>query len=282
MSKYDSEEKRARELAKSFQYLDNLTEEGYLWEFARRTRTYREAYERFIGLCRAQKPDYDLIAECLETVRTTKIDPVITVKKPLRGYHLATVKYTEPLLYSHLYYSLPDYHINYRGFNTIPDIGYPVQIIGRYRYRILMGFPSTVDSLKYQRNRPQIERPYLFDSRYSKPMKPYGFLSCFLSPENKAEDTIFVGISKTARREDLNRMVEDISQYFSKEKPRRIQRKWKSYLIIYDLRRQGWDSAALEDVLPIIDDTFADAKNIKNGYKAAVELIEKGQYKTLF
>jgi len=287
VKEYDENEKRANEIEKSYKYLDGLKRDGYIWEFARRTKIYKKTYERFTELSKTPQPEYDHIAKCLEAARATKIDPIIGVKPP-KSNQLATVKFIHylddektipsPL---HSYYSLPDYHINYRGFTSIPDIGHPVEIVGRHRYRILLGFPEKIDALKYRRNHPEVELPYLFDSRYSKPLKPYHFLSTFLSPGDEAENTIFVGISKKARIDDRERMIKEITPYLSKEKPRKTEKKWKFYLITYDLKQDGCNFPKISNILCMLDKRFRETKNTENSYKAAVELIEREKYKAL-
>jgi hypothetical protein len=286
---YEENEKRAKDIEERYKCLDGLSRDGYIWEFVRRTKTYIKLYERFTKLSKIRKPDYNHIAECLEAVRTMKIEPIIAYEnKPPCSPHLATIKFTpflddkETIPELPVFYSLPDYHINYHDFTSIPDVGHPVQVIGRHRYKILLGFPEKIDSHKYRRIHPQWELPYLFDSRYSKPMKPYQFLNTFLSPKHKTEDTIFVGISKMARTEDLYRIIKEVTPFLSKEKPRRTERKWKFYLIIYDLLQDEFDFRKISNILSMLDERFSEIKNVENSYKAAKVLIDKEQYKTLF
>jgi hypothetical protein len=108
------------------------------------------------------------------------------------------------------------------------------------------------------------------------------------------EDTLYLGISLSAKKDDIIREIARILKYQKKPikiKSPKSQKKnknpligkskiWKSYLIIYDLikRERGMSFKDASDILSEYDESYAGEKVIERHYKAAEALIN-GDYK---
>ena len=100
-------------------------------------------------------------------------------------------------------------------------------------------------------------------------------------------NTIYLGISKTAKIEDIKKEVNKILKTEVKRSPYKlIPAKWKYYLIIFDLYKVKNSYRDIADTLSSKDDNYYEAhmkkgvqeRTIENNHKEALALIE-GEYK---
>lgn len=115
----------------------------------------------------------------------------------------------------------------------------------------------------------------------------------FLSPTRNPEDTVYIGISRTAKIKDIEKeLLPKIRKYLKSKPTKTRDDKWKYYLIAYDLKKEypnlTYDEIAdkLVEAYPFItiknkkvdSPEYFTARNCENLYKSALELIE-GSYK---
>ena len=107
-----------------------------------------------------------------------------------------------------------------------------------------------------------------------------------ISPSLDIENTLYVGISLNAKKEDLKAQLERlIDEHVKTQKGARFYpNKWKYGLIARDIRNDstvrrtpsfGDISGLLASTYPN-DDNLTDEKNIQNYYKTAETLISSG------
>ncbi len=98
------------------------------------------------------------------------------------------------------------------------------------------------------------------------------------------ENTVFVGISKTAKKEIVMKELEAIFDKYSEPPKTKIRTdKWKYYLIVYDVMKThpNITQEILADILSKAYPEYlsrVDAKNIGDFYKNALALIN-GRYR---
>jgi hypothetical protein len=84
-------------------------------------------------------------------------------------------------------------------------------------------------------------------------------------------------------------MLTDISKFLRKPVKRIRDRKWKYYLVVYDLKHKFGDGISYDEIAEIlieaypVDETeyFNETRNINNWYNQAVSLINGGFTKYL-
>jgi hypothetical protein len=271
--------KEAAKIWEAYAYVDNMSLEAWIWEFIRRSRDYRHFFDKFKKLSLCENVSFEnlknLIPECegiplsVPGIMRTPGDFTIS-QHEFNTTQMVVVCAT--FGEGKIFFALPDYLIPYNDF--IPygsgrSAKHPVEISRLDPYNILE--PSSW----YMHG--TIAR--YGDNDAGELLKYLG-----VDTEEGIKKSVYVRISTQAREGDLKQLLKDVKQYLSPKKLRVRDKKWKYYLIVYDLKEQhGYASNDIADILnsafPKRHGEVYDETNIQYYYNQAIQLIDKGKYK---
>ncbi len=283
-------EQEAQRIREEYGFMDNMPFKGWIWEFVRRSKRYQEYFERFkqlsllesvklddvltliseyrdipIGVPSSNSPDYSVNKEHYAFIRKIFDDST-------NQFFLSSSPESSLLVIWRA--ALPDHRISYNNFAPLNAPKWfnrdPISVRGLSYYRLIAPDMAGNIMLSIQNSSSDLAKYTLLD----------------LSPTRKLGHTIYVGISTAASDRDLKKLLKEIKPYLTpKTKTRRIvDKKWKYYLIVYDLKEQK--KYTYPKIASILNKAFRkgskllyDDTNIKYHYNQAVLLIDKGNYK---
>jgi hypothetical protein len=276
--------------AADYDYMDKMPLEGWIWEIVRRGESYKHEYEKIEKAAEESKakidkllssfqsgvskmgidfhlkcaerrtfnPDYFLLIECEASL-------FIGIPKPQSKYICLNaetqIKQIKPWNIINL--AEEAVGLTYRMFEKS-------HIAENWRAVISSTTESSMNDEKLPFTRREIiTTMYLLNHLL------YGLAA------PTPEDTVYVGISKGAKDEDIDKLIRTVKKYLKSNKPRVRDEKWKYYLICYDLRKKGLAYKQIEDILirsyPKYENSFRE-RTIQNHNANALKLIQ-GDYK---
>jgi hypothetical protein len=267
-------QKKASETPCQYNYMDKLPMKGWAWEFLRRNKQYIEAFIQLEELVKGDSWN----DECQK--RLSELQGIASPFGMLTGRSSHTLNETERLNY--LTFQLPPYkgdkvYLNkYCGKHEIHipkpgrrycDFAAPAYFMRRWEMRDYIIY----DSFEFLLNaKIQVGKSPNSDTLIEKPAL------------ERNKDFVYVAISKYANIVNLkDKMLKDISKILNKHKPRAIDKKWKYYLIVYDLKLESNEKMSYDQITDILnaaypmkgDKSFTDTRKINNWHLRATSLI---------
>jgi hypothetical protein len=252
----------------NYDYMENLPMQGWGWEFVRRNKQYIKIFNKLEKLaekdvwndecikmttevCRLAFPLGPLIGgRCSGVIKADRKNYIILKRPPFTGHEALLNKF----------FGGDNYHIT-----AIPR---PEKRYCDFHW------------ISY---RPQIPDYKIYN--------PSDFMQ---KPHENflygGKDVFCIVVSKHAKIADLkDRMLADIASILKKNKPKIRQRKWKYYLIVYDLKQQFNKILSYDELADILRNAyheneticFDSTRNIINWYDSATFLINGGFKKYL-
>ncbi len=269
---YRDIEDKAESIKKDYDYMDNLPDVAWLWEFVRRTPEYRDVFKN-VGKGLPQDEWEESYEKCLELGIETffgRVTPEIEKKLNKLGFPDYMLKWED--VKGHI---LPNKYPGWRVVAFKKDN----EAVKKNKFCwIPIGSPEEPNLVLGSVN----EYTTYEDAVVA-------FFEIALSCSDSLEDTIFIGVSKTATAKNIDEMAKTIKTLIRKEypdrnplkKPRIRDDKWKYYVIVYDLKEeQGLSYSMIGDILQAAYPEIPHYDNdIKRYHFQAVLLIEKHGYK---
>lgn len=260
-----------------YDYLNNLDEDGWHWEFTRRNGSYREAYDEMLQLqINAEETCKNL--DCF----LCKVISQGPMKCPLsQCYYVEEIFQIKPFYKAKEYgLNIPEPKLKYIEF---PDQAKPVTT------RRPVSPIKALTSYELERTVKSTwqEKKNLYDQiwRHSDPKYAmYDFIHDILAPDprssgprEKEQQTLFIGISLTATRNELRADFEALLNKHVRPKTNRgdskqAPDKWKSSLMIWDLRAMRISYNEIKSLTGITTETA------KKQFYRAYELIYSKKY----
>ncbi len=262
-------------LQKNYDYLSNLPQDGWIWEFVRRTKEYKEAIDFFVSheeieASGEERDEYFLYLEEIMNMGLafTEVGP------EFRNEHFVINRFDDAgkhFIWVHLHYRVPYSALTAGELKT--HLNPPFQVVVGQE-RIKGGF--TAHSL----NRGEFT--VLKHPEFPLPdgVVDYGSLVSRLLACPWEHYTVFVGISKKAGEQDLRDLVKAVRPYLQGKRIKRRDDKWKLYLIVYDLHEK--ERLTFDDISDILQETYGGnqtERDVERHYKEATTLIDKKKYK---
>ncbi len=261
-------------LKKNYDYLSNIPHKGWVWEFARRTKEYKEAIDYFaaqerLGDSDEEREGYFLhIDEIMNLgLSFTEVDPEFKDER----FVINRFQDDKLHVWVHLHYRVPYSALTAGELKTFLNPPFQV-VVGKEE--IEDGF--TAHSL----NRGEFT--VLKHPEFPLPdgVVDYGSLVSRLLACPWEHYTVFVGISKKAGEQDLRDLVKAVRPYLQGKRIKRRDDKWKLYLIVYDLHEK--ERLTFDDISDILQETYGGnqtERDVERHYKEAATLIDKKKYK---
>ena len=273
--------KIAAEIPAKYDYMDSLPMEGWAWEFVRRNKKYIEAFNELEKTVKAGAWN-DECNKRLSELRKVALPNGLVICRVSSVWEADK----ENLLIL----KLPPYEGERAVFNKYFGSGNHLGIIPRPEARYC-------DFTAGMMFRPQIPDYGIFESldlllNQQKTLKfsPESNIPIVTPSANLNEDVFYIAISKRANIAYLKEhMLADVANILEKDKPRVRQRKWRYYLIVFDLKQKFNDKMSYDDIAAILiqaypdekSEYFADTRNINHWYEYATSLIDGGFKKYL-
>lgn len=242
-----------------YDYMDDMPLEGWIWEIIRRSETYNREYEKLEKTVKSKKGIAEALGIFQEEAEKMGIDI------PYRFHFEKNFKKANQ-----------DYFLNIELNELDATIAIP---------KPQCKYINLDERISIKGTSPVIVIPHeglIKDS--SEGVLDEDLLN-YLAVSTP-EDTIYVGISRSAKVEDIEKhLLPLLRKYLKSAKPRIRDDKWKYYLICYDLRNQGLSYKEIADILsndyPDNENLFAE-RNIENYYSAALKLIQSDYKEYLY
>lgn len=292
-----------------YAYMDNMPLEGWIWEFIRRSPTYKTTFE---------KGDRKLIPDKLEPLyRFSWTDNFKKYYKNILengvsykvDYTMKTNEKTPPIQKCILLEGIPNPKYNYNDFpnSEKPDIrtsSNPIICMSHKELQFILeiglaALRASYDECPAFKKVPESITNDLFNEKVDK------LILNNLSPNMDEDNTLYVGITRTAKIKDIEKvLMPEIKKYLKRSSLKERDDKWKYYLAAFDFFQDiGEDYALISDYLysafPFITVTkvkvvngkekkvkvkeeslnFFSTKNAKNFYLNALDLINGGYKK---
>jgi hypothetical protein len=306
---YTEIEREAQRVKEEYAYMDDMPLEGWMWEFIRRTNAYNSLFnlyqkerteileevgkvfkehfspeekpdlskEVFIRLANDEETKEALLTKHIYSIESWPVTKrLFDLNEKAREMGIS-IEITDNELTSEVEFFYPD---PTRRYNQFPQELKPSTI---YKYPVKhYTYESLLDFCKNHCDGPPsppvfipFDDPYLVADVVSGPFAIHS-----------KEDTLFLGISRNAKKELIMRHIEEILDlYLNPSRERMRIDKWKYYLICFDSRKHEYTYSAISEILI---DAFPsnkrvlDEKNIENYWKQAHLLIDGGEYKKYF
>jgi hypothetical protein len=248
-----------------YDYMDSMPLKGWIWEIIRRGEGYKQEYDKLETAIKSEQDireklnvfllkAHELGVDCCSTSDNTKLN---------KDYFLAIEVEESSFMV------IPKPQSQYRFL-----IENPISINGESAYNIL----NSINRKFYDKFIDRATR-MMSTKKFSDPHTGNFLLRALTL--NTPGNTIYIGISKKAKDEDIKQLTQQLRTYLKPDKPRIRDDKWKFYLICYDIKKQGFSYEEIADSLIEVyrdNEALLDTRNIENYYKNALELIN-GDYK---
>jgi hypothetical protein len=248
-----------------YDYLDRLPLEGWIWEFIRRNESYRKHFS-------LQKKDatypfdcydlYGLIPYRFYTYPAKNIDHknFLLITRQLKGKEISAIT---------LYEYFPNPEKRYCDFGIHKPL-----IRGLLNVKI--------HDLGNDPFRPDIDCNNPEYQKYCCTV-----VTNYLAIEDDPRSTLYLGISKNAKREELEERIKTILKQYIKtkrDKSRIRNKEWGKYLMVYDYKKNnpGILFRKICDYLNLNCNWAVDEKTLSTYYKKASDLISDKYKEYLF
>ena len=270
----------ANRIVEEYAHMDTLPFEGWMWEMMRRGHEY----PRLLDECLRDRksihanPKYKSIEKPWmrralfmrlwgRKFASIGLDVIFDEDRHSRD-HCHVVRFRDR--YETTYMALPDFKEKYTEFKFKPTI-IGTRSVKYAEYSAIDEWRKTVED----------EEDYSIDEG------SIDALLHMLSPV-RFENTLYIGISRTGKRKEIEDQVLYLIKRFVKSSKNRVRTdKWKYYLIVYDLAKK--DEYGYTKVSEILTEAYPDPKpskkdkfdptNIGHYHHAAQRLIDLGGYK---
>jgi len=267
---------------KDYDYMDNLDRDGWHWEFTRRNREYRNAYNEMIQL----NEDAD------ENCKNLKcFDCKIVSQGPLKPCPLSLCFYVQDTFKIKPHYKKKDFGLNIPNpslkYHELPMKIKPITTVRPVSPLKVMTSRELYSAIraKWEDNKILYDQIGRDDPRFA--MGEFVVellapdprsLSCI--PGQEEHNALFIGISTTAIKDELRSAFEDVLKKYVRRKiehgdTKRTPDKWKSGLMIWDLRIFKNTYGDVASIMGIAKDT------VKKQFFRVCELIYKLPYKEI-
>lgn len=276
---YDAIQEQAKAVQTDYEYLnDDLPLKGWAWEFIRRNAAYKTLYEELrsgiTGLSILQG-DMD-VASIKDKI----------LESPLGDVFLKLMRDFKVKVFTKDTYQF-DNTLDGEGLLQVLGIPNPDKKYTEFssKYDIRIAGSASIKQYKFRTDRAE-------DIEYFKPTrnkealekKSYKIVMKKLVTHH-ATDTLYLGISLSASKDDIKKQFADIlNEHFKTTNIRKQTKKWKYYLIVFDLEHTGKSYSDIGDVLSNAfneGESLFEIKNIENYYKNALALVAGGYKKYL-
>lgn len=274
-------------IREEYEYLRNLPLKGWIWEFTRRSKSYREAYERLRMLTESKQNEEEL------DVAVKSIMGIGLGAGLLLGIQSAEKSYVIPRDDNLLTIILP-------GAVAWSPVSISEIFKPHLEKRFIQipkpdkTFIELSESLMFYYQKPSFRIYGSFEDipRSVRKIK-YNPTTKDLTEESAYEDngdTVFVAFSKKAKYVDLKtELLPQLKRHLDKSKLKRRDKNWIYYLATYDLKSWYGDAITYEDIADILGvaypkgiykrkDIVFDARSCQNYLSKAISLID-GDYK---
>jgi hypothetical protein len=265
-----------------YDYMDRLPMNGWAWEFVRRNEKYIEAFIKLEE--KVKKGVWN--DECNKIL--SELQNVASPTGLLIGRVSSNMHKTDRGNFLTL--NLPPYEGDRARLNKYFGRSHHVGVIPRPETRYC-DFPV---AMAFRPQIPDYEIYKSFDVLLNQQttlmLSPNSNIPIEKPSVDRDKDVFYIAVSKNAKIAELKEyMLADIANILKKHKPRVRQRKWKNYLIVYDLRQEFSDKISYDELAKILihaypeDQTeyFAEIRNINHWYDYATVLINGGFIKYL-
>jgi hypothetical protein len=301
-------EEQAKAIQRDYEYMDNIPLEGWAWEFIRRNPNYESLYNEIehdfktIDILKGDTEFESIIDNIKDSPIKKKFNQLndsfhirvfILENIPCDISKLAnTDKNVKKIIEKYKVTDLLNIHRpdikNFMHVEGIPlFIGIPNPKTKYHEF--CCHFPtiegvSCVRFFKFDENTAK-EFGYFTSDYLNKQFEQYCYKVMMneLAP-NHSSDTLYFGISLNGKKDDIMQQVKTIIGNYikpTKGAGRQRDKKWKYYLIAYDLVKKGKSYSKIADILCEAfesNESLVDVKNSENYYKTSLALI-KGNYK---
>jgi hypothetical protein len=260
-----------------YDYLENLDADGWHWEITRRNEGYRQAYDEMLQL-QINAEDTCKNLDCF----SCKVKSQGPMKCPLsQCYYVEEIFQIKPFYKAKEYgLNIPDPKLKYIKF---PDQAKPLTT------RRPVSPIKALTSFELERaikNTWKVKK-ILYDQiwhSHDPEYAMYDFVHDILAPDprsseprEKEQQTLFIGISLTATRDDLRANFEKLLKRHVRPKTNRgdskqAPEKWKSHIIIWDLRAERIPYTGIKSITGIA------AATARKQFYRAYELIYGEKY----
>lgn len=314
MHNADNDDNTADKVKIKYAYMDKMPLEGWAWEFIRRNASYKTLYDEIKRDFNSMK-SLKGITDFNSVLNKIEKHPVNDKLSRMRNEFHIRVGVDSFNIRTGFYQKTPKEVDNFLAaeelsiFIAVPN---PDKAYNEFRYRK----PSILGATSVKSLALDFDMQHLFQGDIDKVQKEptmelYQYCHKTLLkdlPPVDASDTLYFGVSLHGKLHDIMQQIHDVlDNYFDYSKTRNIDKKWKYYLIVYDLMKNHDKSSddcgqilqlafKKVDVKPRTDDgqakggkirkaldPFMENKNIDNYYKNAVVLINDnfGKYLNL-
>ena len=252
--------KIASKIPSEYDYMDELSMNGWTWEFLRRSKGYREDFSKLEKKVETgawddeddngpSKPEYMDTRIAMLPLPIVKGDSgnYLKVNPPFKGSYAMQRRYD----------ITTEYHIPRPSIRYI-DLAPPPFVLPKKKDYVIY---TSIESLMWQ-----------------------------LNLERDDEDVFYIEVGKHAKITDLKEnLLRDISKFLKKKTPRIRQSKWKFYMIVYDLKQKYGNGISYNQISDILIDAYGqqnpkyldEMRNINHWYEYAESLINDGYKKYL-
>lgn len=290
------------EIPDKYDYMDKLPMKGWAWEFLRRNKKFMDAFNKLEELVEGGVWS----DECKE--RLSELQRLASNTGLLIG-RISSPLNNESRKY-YLTLKMPPYEGDKATLNIYFGSSHHIGVVPRPENSYYDYFREIITKKKIRNDKLYklfLHPPLLFIYQ----IPDYKIYESFnellneqdtieLSPESdfpeikptidRSNDVFYVAVSKSANIADLKDfMLDDIAKIIKKDhKPKIRKRKWKYYLIVYDLRQKFNADITDDDICNILNEAYPEeekefcaSRNIENWNDSAVDLINGGYIKYL-
>lgn len=240
-----------------YDYMDELPLEGWIWEFIRRNPEYRKLYAD----CEKIKPGEfkKALDKINEIIKKCAVRAIFRLSdQPINSEHFLLIDIT---LIPH-FFCIPKPHIKYNQFREFKPI-----IIG-----ITPVISHAVDIS-------------MVDKDGNLPKRVCKDIVNNILPPVDARNTLYVGIARTANKDNVREALESIVKYLIKPRDIKIKDEmWKDYLFIYDLKEKLdriYKKITYKDFTKILTENCPSYKLIRDSdeLKKQLKKLDEKNYK---
>jgi hypothetical protein len=271
---------QARAVQADYEYLnDDLPLKGWAWEFIRRNSEYEALYKEL-------RSGITSLSILQGEADVSKIKDGL-LDSPIGSIFLKLITDFKVKVFSKDTYQF-DSTMDGEGLLQVLGIPNPIKKYAEFssKYDIRIAGSASIKQYKFRSDRAE-------DIEYFKPTRNKEVLEkkCYKIVMKKlvthhATDTLYLGISLSASKDDIKKQLADIlNDHFKTANIRKRSHQWKYYIIVFDLMRAGKNYSEIVGILSQAfnekTDKLFDEKNMANYHKNALALIAGGYKKYL-
>jgi len=254
-------------IRKNYDFMDKMPLKGWIWEFIRRSESYIQEYKTIEKAITKSSGENDkVINHFLKKIQQMRLNvPFHRVEESNKDYFLE-IKEGMYIPKPNATYSYIHESLDIKGITPVKVIPYKEYSEDESRFRNVIHLLD--GDIDFEEEHPAVS-----------------LVQDLAMPT--LENTIYVGISKKAKIEDIEKQLLPIlSEYLETGKQRARDDKWKYYLICFDLRVffNRDKKMSYEKIAEILANTYPkqkklfNARNVISYFMNALRLIQ-GDYK---